>query len=47
MGTMIKLFKAVILYWPDIVEIFTWMKDNEADIATIADYLSPPEEPTA
>ena len=47
MGTLIRLFDAVINYWSDIVRIFTWMKDNEADIAMMADYLNPPEEPPA
>ncbi len=47
MGTLIRLFDAVINYWPDIIRIFTWMKDNQADIAMMADYLNPPEEPPA
>lgn len=47
MRTLIRLFDAVINYWPDIVRIFTWMKDNEADIAMMADFLNPSEEPPA
>jgi len=45
MGTLIRLFDAVINYWSDIVRIFAWLKANEADIAALADYLNPPEEP--
>ena len=45
MGTLIRLFDAVIIYWSDIKRIFEWMKANEADIAAMADFLNPPNEP--
>ena len=44
MRTLIRLFDAIIIYWADIKRIFDWLKANEADIAAMADYLSPPEE---
>lgn len=43
MRTLIRLFDAVIMHWPDIKKIFAWLKENEADIADLADYLNPDE----
>jgi len=43
MRTLIRLFDAVITHWPDIVRIFAWLKENEASIADLADYLNPDE----
>ncbi len=47
MKTLIRLADAVITNWIDIVRIFNWMRDNEATIGEMADYLNPvePTEP--
>jgi len=43
MRTLIKLFNVVVFYWSDIVKIFNWLKENEATLTEMADYLNPDE----